>query len=648
MRRRKRPPQKTVIDFVYRKTLWGLLRKLPLFIVAALAMWLLTTLDRVRVTHGITNGGDGETAFEIDDRFLESAHSVDEPLKGWLKDSERFKYHRFSNQRELLDALAAKAIVVRDTEASPFVKERKRLTERLEEADKDLAQAKQKLNNVALRKRQKFRQEKLIKDKEADINDTKNQLETNEQKIKSLDAPLQSTRFAVYETFKEQLPKILLKAENRKVGFFDDLVGDSLVDNKNSLHVIYHVFRTTALIVVILSFVFILVMLFQQLPLAGGAETVTDHLKALISVKSGGVGGEIAKTAIVSVTALGVGTAVLVGTNTVSVKSAGNPPVETPETRVKGSYFPPIEIGWDPVSKEYFQQLLMSGGDVNSTYLSYLRQNISNGSQEPITFSPNIDVPEAVVFHTRVADTAGTQAILEQLKVLIAQFKTTPEIEALKNKITIIEAQLKDLSKADCKCDEALQAIADHLHKLRESIGGPLVTNLNISSSPDPVLTPVAPSPSPVPSPGQNPHPGPSPTPTQPDSVIGVLKSTAAALDQIDRDLKAIRADALVNRSSNSGNLLSQAGRVFGSESYLVTDHVSQELNEVMKGNTNRKAFTDALEEMKRQAPLEKKKFLKELRNQLTKNANDNQKKSLLDSLKPWESVILSYARMRR
>jgi hypothetical protein len=85
-----------------------------------------------------------------------------------------------------------------------------------------------------------------------------------------------------------------------------------ILDDKSGLYVIYQVFRMSCVVIIVFTLIAFVALLLRALLLTDGVKVVTERATALI----GGGGSaipNIAKTAIVSVAALGVGTAVVAG-----------------------------------------------------------------------------------------------------------------------------------------------------------------------------------------------------------------------------------------------------------------------------------------------------------------------------------------------
>lgn len=625
----------SVSQLGFRNTIRGLWQKLPLFAAAAIAMLVLTTLDRAKTNYEILRGSG---SFEIDQEFLDTLYpeataqqsaamnavTIDYSLlRSWLNEPYRFKYQKFANNRALLDALAAKAMVEKETRRGSLEKKRGELEEEKQNLGKELSK---------LKARSKLRTtiENQIKDKTIEN-------ECFDFEIDQLEPDFKRTTNYVYTTFGDKLPNVLFGMQGRAPGWRDDLL-KPILNEQSSLNVVYQVFRLTALIIVVLSFVFILVMLIQQSPFSGDTDTVSTQLRTLISLKSAGVAGEIAKTAIISVTALGVGTAVFMGAT--SPDTPPGPPYpyrpgsETIRERVRDVLFPNSggDVVWNPVAEEYFLQTLLSEQYRNSYF--YDLRRYTNGSQTPtIKFDPTI-LPAPV--GVRVVRGGDNQALLVELNKLITKVNSASDLTSIKLQIATLQADLARLNQPNCQCQEKLDEISKRIETLNKIIGGNAI--------------PLTPTPSPSPSPSASPSPStdsssaknPTPTPTPPPtlSILDSLTKTTSALDVIKDELKAMRADNLNKLGASSRNFGTRTGELFGSEHYLVTEQVYLALEALLQGDVKYAALVKTLQNMKNQPPLKKGKFLSALRNGKTEDQ--------LKDFKPWERVILNYARLRR
>ncbi len=662
------PRTKSLFREALDNTLQGLWRKLPWFFAAVAAMLFLTALDSVRTNYDIRAGSAGRP-IEISDEFLtalkpesitkrekkpppptnpaSAANSeteakakrpgepdtIEETLWKWLNEPYRFRYQKFANRRALLDALAVKAMVVTGELQAPLRKQKEETLEKLKGLEEEVSVAKAQ-----------GRTPKVEIDK--DLVSRTNEIGRLDNQIAQLDESLVTTTKQVYYSFADSLPKVLLTAQHRKLGMLDDLLSP-ILDEQSSLNVVYQVFRLTALIVLILSFVFILVMLIQHTPFAGETETVSSQLKTLISLKSAGIAGEIAKTAIISVTALGVGTAVFVGATapaTSAVTQIGGNPGSSVSEKVRERFretlfpYPEGQTVSNPVAEEYFLQTLLSERNRYS-YFYDLRQ-FNNGPPLPVSsFNPTI-LPAPVEVRTVVIPDGsrallnGSQALLTELRTLVTKVNSASDLTQIKLQIAALQADLTRLNAPDCQCKDALSAIASKLEALNTTIGGN-ASQPSPRASPTPSSSPATASTTTTASPALR------QVATPRVSILGTLKVTAEALDAIAKDLKATRADNLIKLGSSSRNLGTRTGQLFGSEYYFVSDQTYLALEGLLKGSVNYNAITTALTRMKQtQPPLKKDEFLRALRGAITKAEQE--------AIKPWEKVILNYARLHR
>jgi hypothetical protein len=135
---------------------------------------------------------------------------------------------------------------------------------------------------------------------------------------------------AIYASLKPTLPDYVRARREivqKRNPFFR-----SVLDTNSGGHVIYLVLRLTFLAVIVFSVLFVILMLLRPLPpFSNSTEVITDGAKSFLS-RGRGEGGmfpEIARSAVVTAAALGIGTAVVVASGV-----AGGPgnvaPIEDP------------------------------------------------------------------------------------------------------------------------------------------------------------------------------------------------------------------------------------------------------------------------------------------------------------------------------
>ena len=606
---------RTVRSLAYRRTCSGLRHKLPIFLIAAIAGLSLSVLDRSKTSYETARN----TPLEINEEFVQAAKQGT-----WTKhlaDPYHFKYQKYSNQRELLDALAAKAI------AADAIYQSKLESERLELADKherekaelnqkvlqarktkaDVERQREALTSVSSRRNAKARKldrdleaaNKTIADNEQKLEDLKQRYDDDLKRIADNMTQLaqESSKKidGIYNDFGADLPRVVLLVQNKPQGLFDKLLKPFL-DEKSSLFIVFQIFRITSLIVLALSFVFVLAMVLRQLPLATGSDTLTDQIKGLLSLRPVGSNQELAKSAILSVAALGVGTAVVVAGNSINDKA--NRALEI--ASASGSASP------------FNSNLLMRDAYYgrNNTYNSSTNRE---SNPLPPVFSPtnNVTSPQPVVRIVEVADRAGTRALVAELNAIasrplteLATLKTT--VSKAQQDISEIKDGLRGFGEKASQANASLTTIGTSLQKISAN-------NLDCCND-------------------QASH----------------WNEVNSKLNLISNNIDGMRGDNLVRTLKSDGrNLFSRASQLFGSESFAVSDQAYRALKALLPQSEEFAPILKALDNSKANPPAGKRTFLQNLRAATKAEAKSEAKDALLN-LKHWEALILSYTRLPR
>lgn len=371
----------------------GIKEKFAFFFIAFVSFIVLTWLDGTKARYDIRHDKNNASTIYVNNDFIKELNIAEERMdvKEWLQNPAYFKYHQFANQTEFVNALGARA-------AAEYT--------RLQAENRDT------------------------------------------QKSKELMDTFHSQSDFIHQRIRSDLPRVMLELRNQPGGRLDPLF-DPVLNEGNSLNIIFQVMRMTTLVIIVLSFVFIVVMAFQMLPFASGATTASDHLRSLISLKGAAAAGEVAKVAIIGVTAVGVGTAVVVGGQ--ALQGAGNALVSS--SPGNGSSGP---------------------GNLQPTYTI---QPPTVNTPHPIEINvpdieipeikvPEIKVPQATVLDRSTVITRDTATILAQLRAVIQALPTAKEVTELKTRVEMLQNNLLRPNTA-CNCAEALKAIKESIDKLK-------------------------------------------------------------------------------------------------------------------------------------------------------------------------------------
>ena len=139
------------------KTLNGLRDKLPIFVVATIAVFTLSLLDHSKVSYQAAT----KSPIEVNDRFVKSVNDKfpkekEEVWTKWLNNPYHFKYQKFGNPADLLDALASRAIAENAAEQARIDAAQRQLVDKSEREKADLmaaiAKSKEKLADITKEK----------------------------------------------------------------------------------------------------------------------------------------------------------------------------------------------------------------------------------------------------------------------------------------------------------------------------------------------------------------------------------------------------------------------------------------------------------------------------------------------------------------
>jgi hypothetical protein len=612
------------------KTLNGLRDKLPIFVVATIAVITLSLLDHSKVSYQAATN----SPLEVNDRFVKSVNDKfpkekEEVWTKWLNNPYHFKYQKFSNPAVLLDALASRAIAENAAEQTRIDAAQRQLVDKSEREKADLmaaiAKSKEKLADITKEKGKlaegppKKIASQLNK-LDQDLQDTQKSIEAASAKLTTADGEYKFNKMqydartlklsedsrqqidSIYNELGPELPSIVLQVQDQPQGLVNNLLRP-ILDDRSSLYVIFQILRITAMVLLVLSFVFVLVMALRQLPLANGSETISEQLRGLIK---GGGGQEVARAAVLGIAAVGVGTAAVVAGN----KADRAMEIATASATSPGSNNPFLRDAYYRNNLYQGKRTIYGPSSITST------TNI-NGDELPPIFSPtnNITVPEPIVRIVSVSDRTGTRAIVNQLNAIGSRLPLA-DITHLKDSLS--------------KAQQDISLIKDGLGDFKV---GAASANSKLTSI-DKSLTTLS-----------------TETTNSASAQYLLTGATNTKLEAIGLDIAGLRRESLVMSPRSAGrNFLTRAGQFFGSENFAVTEQAYQSLNTQLPKTPAGAAILSGLESLKYQLPKEKKAFLKELRDKAAEAAKKtfSKEQDALDLLKSWEAVILSYTRLPR
>lgn len=578
---------------------FGIVEKFILLAIAGVAFWFLVSLDGAKTRYDIYNDKNNASSINVSQAFVGQLNIPDarSDVKAWLDNAAYFKYHQFSSQKEFINALGARAVADYTIASAKIETENRNLPGQIEKAT-----AEQKQLTAGTPEWEKKR--KSIAEMEAT-------LEGNKTKPAELTNALNNQSGFIYGTLKNALPKVMLASGNHKESTLDQLFKPFL-DESSSLNLVFQTLRMTVLVVIVLTFIFIVVVGFQMLPLATGGATASDQLRSLMSLKGGSVASEAAKIAIIGITAVGVGTAVVIGSQ--ALQGAGDALVLSSHDR--------------------------GSSDTGGYRPSYTIQTPT--AEHPIEFKPTINVPEikvpqAVVLDRSTVDTSGTEKILEQLRIITAALATSSDVKVLDVRIKALENKKSDLNTV-CDCVSVL-------------IGGdkPNTDPTKLIPKPqDPDPTRLIPKP-------QDPDPtnatpkrqdpvGPS-TPTSSPSADNKLPklNLPTALDGIHEQLiKANETQRLKQRPDARSVFVRGKDFILGAEYYAVTEDSLNNFKHAVSPTPLDPGLETALKDLMSQPPQRKNQFLISLR----KRVESAKSQSALLQFTQYERKILYHFKL--
>jgi hypothetical protein len=627
-----------------RSALWGTLRGLgrlsPVFFLALVACMGLYVLDTSRENYVTANGSSTGNQIEVNDRFISlSATQLCEPamlvdtrrdaaalalgpdcersqrLRGPLED---IKYRKFENGNDIIGALAEAALRDNAEElrlSNLLLSHRKEYERQLASIDSKeieltaaLKSIRKEMENltkggetpapVKTRKargtppnpeaRLRADEQRLVKEKERNGREHDSLMAAFAEKETSLRPLLEQQRQEtsrqlnfIHNEYRASLPSILAVHRNGGDGTFSERLRNRIFDEGSSLHVIYQIFKVTALIILVLTVIFVVVQLFRTLsPLATGTDTVTEQLKALLA--GGGVAGSgVARTAIISVAALGVGTAGAAAIGTINDKA--DRALAMAESRTLAESKSLADAKAQLSARAEYAFAFKPEGGVETQPVAFPTPIF----QVPQGPAPNYYLPPPVV---RIIQ-AGTPA---------------PNLNPLQTSIDGVAAKFDllntNLAKREQDCWMKLQP---EVAKVSEGLTTVNTSVLGLS--------------------------------TQTQGVNTSLAGANTKLDELKTQLLCARQDNQF-RLTQGRNWRTRFGQFFSPERYIVTDQSVVALTPLVP-----KALDKALMNMraKRLAPMEKDKFLDELKTYYSGTDKDK-------IFKDWEALILSYTRVAR
>lgn len=624
-----------------RQTISSMLRKAPVFLIAIIACILLYQLDAAK-----SNYVTKTTApIEINDDFMKSAQDIIAPentqepktpdekaekKKQWdavKPELERVKRQKFGDNALLIESLRervraeyASQLKIYQDQLDSFVKERdEQLTallrqrfalENVRESIKNRGLAaltdynkeagiKERLpRNVDEAVKAKDQQLLALENREKFIKANYQKLEAdNKQKVADLEQSAESRMNNIDSFFAPKLDEIhkpYTIVRNQPINRFLE----STLNEQSGVYVIYEIFRMACILILILSLVFVLAMALRALPYQG-EELLLERATGLLDGRSSPL-KDVAKSTLLSVTALGIGSAAVVAG--VSINDKANRALEAVEPRPAVSF--PMNAPSDSMSYRMM---------VKNT-------NLINNKLEPEPFpTPMINLYPSVA-PTPIVNVEPQPPIIRIVPVTSA---------GLTNNLRRISASVGNLNTRVDYLSTEVGTMGDKIHgkfapsltQIAETLGT-INTNFNTFSK--------------------------DATQQQTKQNENLTKATER-LEGIDNHITELRQDNLNLQKTEGKNLATRATQFFGGERFMVSNQSYQALsNLIKKADRADKAknvyqpILDALQAMIGEPPRDKGDFLKELRD----NAAIQKDPSMKKYLQQWQSIILRYTRV--
>jgi hypothetical protein len=434
------------------------------------------------------------------------------------------------------------------------------------------------------------------------INDTdtkyQNELTRISKELGKLDETAQGKIRAIYTELKPELLAIKNDQPQRNANtqlsfkqdsnFLKSFNYQSVLDENHGIHVIYQVARLTFVIVLVFGMISVVLAILRLFPsFASSSGALTEQARTFL-VRQGGSSPDIARAAIVSVAALGIGAAAIVTSGAVS----GRPPVA----------------------------LSMTASTSQTTQNNQQRDNPPR-PEDGVLLSPPIPYPvpypsPVTVQSFNYIPPLDHGAITELSK----------SVEGLRGDTNGLQTQINGIN------DDISKTIRPSIAQVRETdIPALQSETMTLSGYVDPLRTEVA------------------QLTGQADSLRNTffqkLDDASNKLDTANKTFETIRTDSLFRLQRPEGrNLFTRMGELFGRERYMVSDQSYAVLVNLLCQGTcldEKKNFIGPnkeilmkLQKLRGSPPLSKGEFTEAL------------KVSNSEVLKPWLSIILRYTRI--
>ena len=264
-----------------------------------------------------------------------------------------------------------------------------------------------------------------------------------------------------------------LPATNEFRGWFHPR---TLLDTRTGAHVIYETVHLTLAMVLVLGVIFLLFLVLRFLPFfAGSTDQLTEQAKAFLQ-RSGGTMPPIAKSLVVTASALALGTAVVVAGNKAINPTPHVDPIYDPgydDGEGKGRRLPGDEGGGKPPRPPQCQDCVeVPPGDGVDVHVVKLEEPIAYPS--PITISG----PSSLTLTPESIDGVKTviQELLKSTKVPATVPDTELELRIRKITETVITEKLTTVTATCCKAGGDANFGPDSFAKLI----GPTLTTIGI------------------------------------------------------------------------------------------------------------------------------------------------------------------------
>jgi len=416
------------------------------------------------------------------------------------------------------------------------------------------------------------------------------QLSVLNNDARALDTEADSRISRIYGQLSPNLAKISTKAPIIPEPSLNAFLENALND-KNNLYVIYEIFRITCIIILIFSVVFVLAMVLRTLPFSEGADLLTEQAKALLARGESSIPGAV-KTAVISIAALGVGTAAIAAGVAINDKA---------------------DRALDSSSSSSTYTLSQASNRSTLRLLSReIRETIDTQRNEdrPIfitTPSPSVVTGSTVVKVIPIGDPSNGAAVANSIGTL------TKRVESLRSELSNIRTDAQGID------GRIWTRIQPDVQKVNEELSG---VNKVLQEIPSLI------------SKGDQ-------------HVTDILLGVNSTLGNLNRTVEQMRKEGLGQPPPPDGrNMFTRASQLFGGEIYAISGSSYNSLSTFLQRPED-ELIRDSLAKMLGELPGDKQTFLKSLNDKILASPTGD-KTVALKRLKMWQALILRYARVPR